>query len=128
MELITEPEYYSPSIDEQGNYVDKMPSNNSQCTTIKCYCGSRKDKSYAIATFSIHCKSKHHQKWLENINLNRTNYYNEVQTHQRTLSNQQKIIAQMDKDLQNKNMTIYYLTEQLNSIRYNKTTENLLDL
>jgi hypothetical protein len=121
MELSLEPDMYSPSIDEMGNYVDKIPSFKHG---LYCPCGSRKDKVYEThSTFSIHIKSKCHQTWLKNLNLNKANYYVENEKLKTTLQNQQLIIAKMDKDLQNKNMTIDYLTQQLLN---NKKPENIV--
>jgi hypothetical protein len=121
MELSLEPDMYSPSIDEMGNYVDKIPSFKHG---LYCPCGSRKDKVYEThSTFSIHIKTKYHQTWLKNLNLNKANYYVENEKLKTTLQNQQLIIAKMDKDLQNKNMTIDYLTQQLLN---NKKPENIV--
>jgi hypothetical protein len=124
-ELTLEIEYYIPSMDRNGDYSDKIIPT----TDLRCRCGSRKDKVYSHDAFVNHTKTKHHQHWLYCLNLNKVNYYAETETLQKTLQSQQKIIAQMDKEIQNKNMTIYYLTEQMNQLRYsNVTTSDLLDL
>jgi hypothetical protein len=106
MELVTEPDLYSPSINDIGNYVDKIPSftplrmsnaqsashrslitahfvgvlNVQRCNNIKhglrCPCGSRKDKTYDThSIFASHIKTKKHQSWLVDLNLNKTNFY-----------------------------------------------------
>jgi hypothetical protein len=127
MELVTEPELYSPSIDNAGNYIDKMPSFNTLKYGIRCPCGSRKEKHYdTTGSFSTHTKSKTHQKWLDNLNLNKANYYVENEKLKHTLQDQRMIIAKMDIEIQNKNLTIDYLTQQLigNS---GKTVDNLLN-
>jgi hypothetical protein len=88
--------------------------------------------------FSGHIKSKTHQKWLDNLNLNKANYYIENEKLNEILQNQKLIIAKLEKDIHNKSMTIDYLTQQLtkantlnsNSIinnNNNKTVTNLLD-
>uniref|UniRef100_A0A6C0HTA0 Uncharacterized protein n=1 Tax=viral metagenome TaxID=1070528 RepID=A0A6C0HTA0_9ZZZZ len=125
MELTLEPELYSPSIDELGNYIDKIP-----CITrgIKCSCCSRKDKIYeSRSVFASHTKTKVHQNWLSTINLNKANYYVENEKMKTTLQNQRLIIAKMEKDLQHKIMTIDYLTQQLTCINNNKIVNNLLE-
>jgi hypothetical protein len=125
MELIVEPEVYAPSIDEIGNYIDKIPPFNTIKYGIRCPCGSRKDKTFDTSgTFSAHIKTKTHQKWLNNLNLNKANFYIENETLKSTVQNQRLVIAKLDKDLQNKIMTIDYLTQQL-SIN-NKVVNNLL--
>jgi hypothetical protein len=131
MELVTEPDIYSPSIDDMGNYVDKIPSFNILKKGIQCPCASRKDKTYSKhCTFSKHITSKHHQKWLAEMNTNKANYYVENETLKTTLQNQRLIIANLEKELQKKSMTIDYLSQQLIQQQQSKNTRivtNLLD-
>lgn len=118
MELVMQPDLYAPSINETGNYIDKIPSFNIKQKGLYCPCGARKDKIYEThSTFSIHIKSKNHQKWLENLNLNKANYYIENIEMKNTLNNQKLIIAKLEKDVQTKIMTIDYLTQQINNVR-----------
>ena len=130
MELVTEPDTYIPGIDDIGNYIDNIPSFNVIKHGIRCPCGARKDKTYdTCSTFSAHIKTKTHQKWLHNLNLNKANYYIENEKLKSTLQNQRIIIAKMDKELQNNSMTIDYLTRQLsssNSKSKGKTVNNLI--
>lgn len=115
MEIALEPDIYTPSIDETGNYIDKIPGFTNIKIGLRCPCGSRKDKYYGShSVFAAHIKSKTHKKWLNDLNLNKANYYVENENHKVTIHNQQLIIAKMDKDLKNKSMTIDYLTQQLN--------------
>ena len=72
MELILEPDFYSPSIDDQGNYIDKIPSFHIIKKGLYCPCGARKDKIYeTYSIFSSHCKTKMHQKWIAHLNQNK---------------------------------------------------------
>lgn len=134
MSLSLEPELYSPSIDEQGNYVDKIPPASAFSHGLKCPCGARRDKSYiSHGVFSQHIKTKIHQKWLQDINLNRINYYVENQSLKEILNNQRLIISRMEKELSNKSTTIDYLSQQLiknttaAEAASNTTSHNLLD-
>jgi len=121
MELAVESDIYIPSIDDLGNYVDKVPSFAIAKHGIRCPCGSRKDKIYQnTSVFSAHIKTKSHQKWLTGINANKANYYIENEGLKTTVQNQRLIIAKMEKDLQNKSMTIDYLTGQI--LQQNKPT------
>jgi hypothetical protein len=114
MELVVEPDLYSPNIDENGNYVDKIPSFHIIKKGIMCPCACRKDKVYdSTSVFSAHIKTKAHQKWLVNLNLNKYNYYIETENLKKTVDNQRLIIARLEKELQNKNITIDYFTQQL---------------
>ena len=132
MELVVEPDIYSPSIDENGNYIDKIPSFSLIKKGLLCPCGSRKDKIYdSRGIFSSHIKTQMHTKWLSSLNLNKANYYIENEKLNETIQNQRLIIAKLEKDINTKIMTIDYLTQQLNKSINNKTnnvnTSNLLD-
>jgi hypothetical protein len=123
-ELVTLPELYAPNIDDQGAYVDCMPSIK-RGHGVRCPCGTRKEEMIYNSTekFSSHTKTKKHQKWLKELNLNKANYYVEVLNLQELLQTQKMVIARFEKDLQNKNRTIDYLTTQLM-----KTTGTTIDL
>jgi len=129
MELVVEPDIYSPSIDEQGNYVDKAPSFHIIKKGIMCPCGARKDKLYETnSVFSAHCKTKMHQKWLAHLNQNKMNYYVENESLKKTVENQRLIIAKLEKDLQNKMVIIDFLNQQqLVNKNSSSCVTNLLD-
>ena len=130
MEISLEPELYQPSIDELGNFIDKIPSILILKNGIRCPCGSRKDKTYNTSSvFSNHIKTKTHQKWLSDLNINKANFYIENENLKDTVQNQKLIISKLEKELQNKNMTIDYLTKQLSNINNlnNKIVNNLLE-
>lgn len=130
MELVVEPDLYTPSIDESGNYIDRIPSFNFIKKGLLCPCGTRKDQLYSTKnTFLAHIKSKCHQKWLLNLNTNKANYYIENEKLKETIVNQRIIIAKLEKDVTNKLMTIDYLTQQLakTKIKDDTKTINLID-
>ena len=129
MELIMEPDFYSPSMDDQGNYIDKIPSFHILKKGLQCLCGARKDKVYeTYAIFSNHCKTKMHQKWLAHLNQNKMNYFVENESLKKTVENQKLVIAKMEKELHNKSITIDYLTYQIiNKNSSNVVVNNLLD-
>ena len=129
MELQTESDIYSPSISDNGNYVDKIPSFNNFKMGLRCPCGARKDKKYDThSIFYTHTKSKCHQNWINTLNLNKANYYIENEKLKETLHNQRLIIGKFEKDIQNKIMTIDYLTQQLNKVNINnKVVMDLID-
>ena len=135
MELVVEPDIYSPSIDDNGLYIDKVPPFNYIKKGLVCPCGSRKDKVYeSHSVFISHTKTKAHQKWLESLNLNRANFYVEFEKSKEVISNQRLIIAKLEKDVNNKILTIDYLTQQLykaslidKKSETNLTTNNLLE-
>jgi hypothetical protein len=64
------------------------------------------------------------------MNTNKANYYVENETLKITLQNQRLIIANLEKELQKKSMTIDYLSQQLIQQQQSKNTRivtNLLD-
>lgn len=133
MELTIEPEIYSPSIDTLGNYVDAVPRSIKH--GILCPCGTRKDHIYDSTTkFSIHVKTATHKKWLDKVNMDKSNYYVEYEKLRRTVSNQQQMITKYDNEINSKNCVIAQLTQQNLDLRqqidkmYNQTTEDLLGI
>jgi hypothetical protein len=128
MELVVEPDIYQPSIDNNGNYIDQMPSFQYIKKGVTCPCGSRKDKVFdCVSKFSAHSKTKIHQKWLAALNTNRSNFFVENEQLKETVNNQKLIISKMEKDIQTKIMTIDYLTLLLSNPSTGKTVNNLLD-
>jgi len=119
MELVTEPDIYSPNIDNNGNYVDKIPSfnTNSLANGIRCPCGTRKDKVYISSPlFAAHCKTKTHEKWIHELNMNKSNFFTETQKLREVVHAQKIMIGKLELEVSSKNMTIGYLTQELNKI------------
>ena len=130
MDLTVQPDLYAPSIDDDGNYIDKIPSFNIVKKGLYCSCGSRKDKIYdSSSKFGNHIKTKIHTKWLLDLNLNKSNYYIQTLKDKDLINNQKLIIARMELNILNKERTIEYLTDQLQKPSFNKVkVENLIDL
>lgn len=119
MELVTEPDVYSPNIDENGNYNDRTPSFNTNALAngLRCPCGTRKDKAYTTASsFAAHCKSKTHQTWIEDLNKNKSNFYTENQKLRDVVHAQKIMIGKLELEVSSKNMTIGYLTHELTKL------------
>ena len=111
MDITLIPDTYMPSLDENGNYIDRIPIIKNG---MYCLCGSRKDKTYDNAIkFSTHIKSKTHQKWISSLNKNKVNHYVELSEIKELVEVQKTIIARLEKQLQTKSLTIDYLTEKL---------------
>jgi len=128
MEIVLEPELYTPNVDSIGNYVDKVPAN-FKCG-IRCACGARKDKVYESgSSFSGHIKTKIHQKWLEDLNFNRQNFFAENEKLKELVKNQRIIIGKLEADVSTKIDTIDFLTRQLKQTTdiYTKNPFDLLD-
>ena len=114
MEMSLESDTYAPAISDTGKYTDCMPRFGEGVSGYYCPCGTRKDKLYTTSSImSSHMKTKTHQKWIELLNLNRTNYLVENAKLKETVLSQQKIIARQDIAISSKDSTIDYLTKQL---------------
>ena len=125
MEIATQAEMYSPSIDDQGNYIDKI---STFMYGIRCPCGSRKDKVYeSSSVFTTHTKTKCHQNWLKSVNLQKANYYTECEHLKETVKTQRIVIANLQKDLHFRKLTIDYLTKQLVHITTSEDEINLIE-
>lgn len=107
------PDEYSPCLNENGEYYDKMPVWNTK--GYYCGCGSRKQKVlYDTANkLHIHMKCKKHKEWVAELNLNKTNYYQKNKELQITIDNQRLIIANMQREMEKKQNQINCLLEQL---------------
>jgi hypothetical protein len=128
MELALDSDVYCPSVDVMGNYIDVLPSFLNMKNGMRCPCGTRRDKTYDnSSSFSIHMKTKTHQKWLANLNLNKTNYFVENISLQETVNSQKQIISKLEKELQNRMLTIDYLTKQLVVKNNCEIVDNLLE-
>jgi len=128
MELVTEPDKYIPSIDDNGNYIDRIPSFHIIKKGLLCPCGTRKDKVYeSHSVFATHIKTKKHQQWLISLNLNKQNFFSENEKLKETVHNQRIIIGTLEKEISTKILTVDFLTQQLHQNSLCKTVNNLLD-
>jgi hypothetical protein len=126
MDIVVEPEMYVPSVDDAGNYVDS--AIHSHPHGMRCPCGSRREKVYpSSSSFAVHLKTKCHQAWLAELNRNKTNYFIECQTLKETVESQRIILARLEKDLQNKLLTIDYLTAQLTKAQHTNAAATTAD-
>ena len=129
MEIALEPEMYAPGMDETNQYIDRIPCSILIKQGIRCPCGSRKDKSFTSNQgFIQHIKTKTHQRWLADLNLDRANHYVENIHLKDAMANQRLIIAKMEKDLHYRTKMVTFLTLQLQCHHPDLAlTTNLLD-
>ena len=123
MDLILTPDIYEPSINEHGDFIDKIPSWSClKGKGIMCACGSRKNKVYETSSlFTSHIRSQTHKKWIEGLNANKVNLYMEnvqmkkiIQELRHILSHYEKETARLKQqytiDISNKEQVIQSLT------------------
>ena len=114
MDLVTEPDIYEPTINENGNYVDYLPPSSKFQNGLRCPCCSRKEHVFDNRQcFSTHSKTKKHQKWLTNLNADKMNYYKENIKLNETIGNQKIIIAKLQKDNDDYARLIAHLTKKI---------------
>jgi hypothetical protein len=126
MELSIDSDIYEPNIDDNGNYVDHLPSSSKFTNGLRCPCGARKDHIFdSRASFSSHIKTKTHQKWTSDLNTNKMNFYSECEKLKEVVKSQQIIIAKLEREINTKLKTIDYLTQQL---MHKDSSQNSVDL
>jgi hypothetical protein len=127
MDLSLESDIYEPNSDDNGNYIDYLPPSSKFKNGLRCPCGARKDHVFdSRPSFSTHIKTKTHQKWLSDLNVNKTNFYSECEKLKEVVNSQKIIIARLEKEVTTKLKTIDYLTQQL--MNKEVSNDNLIDL
>ena len=126
MDLALDSDFYCPSIDVDGKYIDKIPPFTTYPNGIKCPCLNKIYNNHS--KFYAHIKTKSHQSWLENINNNKPNLIEDNTKLQDTVKNQQLIIAKLEKELLARDQTIVFLSQQLaEKTKTINEVNNLLD-
>jgi hypothetical protein len=97
MSLITDSDEYSPSIADDGTYVDQIPSFNNHPQGFRCPCSN---KSYATRTLlAAHIRTVTHKRWVESLNANRSNHFADLEKERQLVKEQKIIMAQMQRDI-----------------------------
>jgi len=111
--VATTPDYYEPSLDAKGNYVD-----SSIClwpdAGLKCACGSRKDFVYGSKTkWNAHTKAHKHKAWLGGLTNNKANHYIQLQKKEDIIRSQITLLTQRENKLSQQELIIESLTNQI---------------
>jgi len=114
LEMEFEPIYYEPILNQDGFYIDCLDEYRDEYTFVNgitCRCGSKKDHIIMKNVNSLrqHMKSKKHQKWLEEINCNLPNYYQECIRLREQINALQQNNQHLTYLLQQKDYHIHYL-------------------
>ena len=125
MDLNLTPDTYTPSVDNNGNYIDNIPIIKNG---LLCPCGSRKEHIFDNRTsFASHIRSKTHQKWIVDLNLNKANHYCENIRLTETLTSQRIIIAKLQRENDENLKLIVHLTKKIENI-LNPSQVDLLNI
>jgi hypothetical protein len=141
MDLILTPDIYEPSMDNNGNIIDKIPGWSClKGKGIMCACGSRKNKVYETsALFTTHIKSQTHKNWIVKLNADKVNYYMENNRLKQIIQELRQILNHYEKEavrlnnqynieLANKEQVIQSLTSLLSDTSGEKIeTERQID-
>lgn len=97
MSLITDSDDYSPSITDDGTYVDQMPSFHDKPQGFRCPCSN---KCYTTRVLlASHIRTVTHKRWVESLNANRTNHFADLEKERQLVKEQKIIIAQMQREI-----------------------------
>lgn len=125
MSLVPIPLEYFPTTDGTGRYVDMVPA--SAPSGISCPCGSRKNYAYTRANFRTHIQCDTHRRWVDYINSEQNNYYQEAIQSRVQIKDCQIRIAIMQKEIQTlRSLVKKYVREkelEKASIQYTETTD-----
>lgn len=130
MEILATPDVYQPSMDNNGNYVDKIPSFMFLNNGLRCPCGNH-DGYKTAALFRSHIKTVRHAMWLEQINQNKHNIYVEYENLRLVVEQQRKQLIEKELVIREKENTIRALTVIVNEKiekQLSSTVENLMFL
>ncbi len=114
MDLAVDSDIYEPTIDENGNYLDYLPPSGKFKNGLRCSCGTRREHVFDTRqSFSLHIKTKTHQKWLLDLNSNKLNYFTENIKLNETINNQKLIIAKLQRENDENIKFITHLTKKI---------------
>jgi len=114
MDLCVESDIYEPSIDDNNAYADYLPPSSKFKNGLRCPCGSRKEHIFdSRQSFGTHLKSKTHQKWLSELNVNKSNYFIENVKLNETIASQKIIIAKLQRENYENIKLIAHLTKKI---------------
>ena len=126
MDLTIESDIYEPCMNDDSNYSDYVPPSSKFKYGLRCPCGTRKEHVFDTRqSFSGHIRTKTHQKWITDINMNKMNYFKENIKLNETINNQKLIIARLQRDNEENVKLIVHLTKK---IEINQHPEVVIDL
>ena len=96
-ELATIAELYTPSVNNEGRYVDSVPVNIHH--GIRCSCGSN-TVFKSRPSFTTHTTSRRHVEWLERINNDQRNYLAENIRLTEQITQQRRLVVSLSNQLE----------------------------
>ena len=134
-EISTQPTQYEPSVDESGNYVDKVPPQTIIVKGVRCDCSTRNTLFTNRQSLVSHFKTVSHQTWIDTQNKNKQNHFRELLELRETVKQQVLLIAERDqkiikleKMIREKDIAIRTLSSLLHTAPESAEEVNLLDI
>ena len=95
--LATEPDIYCPTVNEEGKYCDYI--GTFKFNSMKCPCTF--DHTYKTKTaFNQHCKTQRHTRWLNNLNVQHKNFYQEMVKANEIVKQQREMLIIRENEIQ----------------------------
>ena len=115
--IALQPDIYSPFINDNGEYIDKLPCISDINTGIRCLCGTRKNQIYNTrSSLNKHFCTEKHKDWLKNLNLQKGNHYKQLMKSNEIIEQQKKQITELKKTNQNKDSIIANLCSKIDNL------------
>jgi hypothetical protein len=128
------PDTYYPSMDSEGNYVDRIPFNFNVAQGFYCPCSSRTEKTCfnKKASLSRHFTTTNHEKWVASLNINKHNYFVENEEFKKIIESQKLQISEQSKIISKQNFKIKAQLDAIKSLNvmldiYHKDTNNNIE-
>lgn len=116
-DLALQSELYSPSINDNGEYIDKLPPKSHFLLGMRCPCGARSGHVYSAASnFQTHMQSVAHKRWLTALNQNRHNHLRDKVELEALVKEQRCIIARLETQVQQQNTRISNLYRTISDL------------
>jgi len=131
--LATQSSIYEPVLNQDQQYVDKVPSTHVLNAGIRCECSKRNTIFKTRTQLTAHFATNQHKAWLDNCNNNKKNHFTENIQLTELVSQQRLLIAERDrKILQLENQIRHFQNAMYNlSMAYGRDNcpqVNLLDI
>ena len=90
MELSLTSEQYTPAVNEEGHYVDRIPYIKKG---LLCACNGYTFTYKNRAKFTSHTKTQKHKEWLVSLNANKAYHYADLERTGQLVAEQRLIIV-----------------------------------
>jgi hypothetical protein len=130
-EIVSPPETYIPKMDHTTKKYEDHDIGFDFSNGIRCPCYLGSHTFQKRQAFKAHQKCARHKRWLQHLNDNAMNYYQQALANEDIIKNQQKILTKLENDIKAKDLRIHSLEGAIADIsikkEYTNTVTNLLE-